>query len=186
MADLSPDQAVSLNRVLSAQGVDTSELKASNPWSAEFGKTPRGKQIQMLIEASSPQLAVDLKNAEGLADHQPSLAMAAAIASNVDPATYSPALQAEYQRNNPAAVAEAKKAEETRLMEFMDDYVEKAQRAREGDKRYEARIAEEKAQAETQAQRNAEAAALNQRMAERRQQDLNAARISQGGVIIPN
>ena len=182
--NLEHKDALALAQALQRSGTKLEGLKAVNPWSIE--QTPRSRNICMILEELEPGLANKLKADAGHESMTPSLAYVASMAAGVKPQEMEGEAASDYARFNPEAVAEANQAEEQRLMEYMDNYVEKSQRAREGDKNYERRLADEKAQQEAMAQRNAEAAALNQRMAAKRQQQLNEARIKQGAVIIPN
>ena len=107
MTQLSQEHAVQLFQTLTAGGVDCTSLKASNPFLPEFAKTPRGREIRMVVEGLNPQLAVDLKREAGHADAQQSLAMVAALASNADPQSFTGALQEEWEAANPAVAIEA-------------------------------------------------------------------------------
>ena len=186
MSNLNSVHAKSLYRVLSSAGMDCTELKSANPYSSEFSDTPKGRHIRMVIEASSPQLAVELKREVGHIDTQPSLAMAAAMADNIDPSTFDGKLQAEYIAANPQLVQEQAQKRQQDMLAEMEAWTEASQRAREGDRQYEQRIAREKAQQVVAAERAAEGRALEQRIAAQQIQTQNAARIAQGNAVIPN
>ena len=186
MTNLSAAHAKSLNRVLTSQGLDTSELQAANPYNSEFSNTPKGRHIRMILEATSPQLAVELKRQVGHIDTQPSLAMAAAMADNTDLSTLTGKLQAEYQAANPQLVQEKQQKQEQDLLAKMEAMTEASQRKREGDRQYEQRLAREKEQAEAAAKRAAEGRALELRIAAKQQQMQNEARVAAGNVVITN
>ena len=186
MTNLSAAHAKSLHRVLTTQGLDTSELRAANPSNSEFSDTPKGRHIRMILEATSPQLAVELKRQVGHIDTQPSLAMAAAMADNIDPSTFTDKLRAEYVAATPQLLQEQAEKQEQDLLAKLEAMTESSQRAREGDRQYDQRIAREKAQAEAAAQRAAEGRALELRIKAKRLQDQNAARIAMGNAVIPN
>ena len=186
MSNLNSAHAKSLYRVLSSAGIDCNELKSANPYNSEFSDTPKGRHIRMVLEASSPQLAVELKRQVGHIDTQPSLAMAAAMADNTDPSQFTGKLQAEYQAANPELLQEQAQKQEQDLLAKLEAMTEASQRAREGDRQYEERIAREKKQAEAAAQRAAEGRALELKIKTRQQQMQNDARIAMGNTVIPN
>lgn len=183
---LKPQQAQALYRLLSSQGMDCSKLKADNPFHPDFNKTPTGRRIQVIIEGLSPQLAVDLKRDANHIDTQPSLAMAAAMADDADPRTFTGQLKSEYINANPQALQDQRQQDETALLAKLDAMTEASQRKREGNRAYDQRLAREKAQAEAAARRRADAIALEKRLAVKRQQDQTNARIAQGNAVIPN
>ena len=183
---LKPEHAKALYQLLSAQGMDCSQLKNANPFSPEFDKTPTGRHIQMLVAAASPQLSMDLKREIGHADVQPSLAMAAAMADNIDPDTFTGHLKAEYLRSNPQAVQEQQHQQEKDLLAKLEKLTEASQRKREGDRAYEERLAREKAQQDAAARRAAEGRALEQRIKAKQQQMQNEGRIAMGNTVLPD
>ena len=182
---LKPEHAKALYQLLSAQGMDCSQLKNANPFNPEFSQTPKGRRIQVLIEAAAPQLSMDLKAEIGHADAQPSLAMAAAMAENADPNTFTGQLRSEYLRFNPQALQEQAEQQDAALLAKLDQLTEASQRAREGDRQYEQRIAREQAHAQVAAQRRAESEALERRIAEQQFREKTAARIAMGEVYMP-
>ena len=181
---LDPKQAKALYQLLSAQGVDCSKLKSENPFSPEFDKTPTGRQIQVMVEAIAPQLAVDLKREIGHIDTQPSLAMAAAMADNVDPSSFVGDLKAEHLRSNPQAQQEQTQQHELDTIAWLEAQTEASQRKREGDRKYEQRIAREAQQAEAVAQRAAEGRALEESIKQRQALERSNYQIARGNVVI--
>ena len=185
LTDLNKAHLLSLHRVLSAAGVNTTSLKAANPFLPEFDQTPRGRQIRMIVEASSPQLAAELKRQAGHVDGVPSLAMAAALADEIDPETFTGDLAAEYLAANPEAAQEAQLKAEQDLLAKLDASVEASQRRREGDKAFDDRKArQESAQVEAE-RRLAEGKALDARIRAKQEQIHNDLRVAAGNVIIP-
>lgn len=186
MSNLNSAHAKSLYRVLSSAGIDCNDLKSANPYSSEFSQTPKGRHIRMVLEASSPQLAIELKREVDHRDTQPSLAMAAAMADNIDPSTFTGNLQAEYLAANPQLVQEQAQKREADTLAWLEAQTEKAARKREGSRQYEARLAREKAQREAAEKRAAEGRALEQRIKEKQIQIQNAARIAASNAVITN
>ena len=185
MSDLNKAHLLSLHRVLSAAGVNTTSLKAANPFLPEFDQTPRGRQIRMIVEASSPQLAAELKMAAGHVDGIPSLAMAAALADEIDPETFTGDLAAEYLAANPEAAQEAQLKAEQDLLAKLDASVEASQRRREGDKAFDDRKARQESARVEAERRLAEGKALDARIRAKQEQIHNDLRVAAGNVIIP-
>ena len=146
---LTTDQAIKLNTVLTCQGVKTDGLRAENPFDSGFSKTPRGRQIQMMIEAADPQLAQDLMAASGSASHTPSLAYVAATnQANFDPSQLTGAVAQEWRQRNPALVAEQQQKAEADLLQKLDSMTDQSRRRREGDTEVDRQSAKAKAEAE--------------------------------------
>ena len=192
---LSTEQAIALQQVLAASGVDTSTLKASNPFSPEFGTTKTGQYVQMVISSNAPQLAADLKREAGHIDAVPSLAMAAALAEKVDPASFIGALREEYIAANPQLVAEQQQEAqqaEIAAMDRMASEMEYKRIVREcnGDEaaakikmRHQQEAQKQAdAQAEIDREMNARAEQRNREIVERNKR---LAVLSQGGIVQP-
>lgn len=192
---LSTEQAIALQQVLAASGVDTQTLKASNPFSPEFGTTKTGQYVQMVISSNAPQLAADLKREAGHIDATPSLAMAAALAEKVDPASFTGALREEYIAANPQLVYEqqqaANEAAVTQMENAADELAYKRMAAQMGgdsamakrkfvEQQQQEKRQQEKAEADRQAfidseKKNREIVERNRRLAV----------LSQGGIVQP-
>ena len=188
-----PDSlAIRLERCLSAAGQDTSTLQAANPWDSAFNN-PGGQHKRMIIEATDPQLAHDLKILVPGAIKQ-SLAMRAAVARGESPESFTGALAAEYAALNPQKIQEqASQAEQDQLAAL-----EKAA----ADKRYQRELKmaggnefaakqrieqQDQAVADRKAKQEADrvaAAEMNKRIAERQAEAKRLAMIAQGNVVI--
>ena len=188
MADLTKKQSIDLYNVLSSAGVDCSALKASNPYLPEFGGTPRGKQIRMIIDSANPQLAADLKREAGHEDAHQSLAMAAALAEGQDPQSFSGALAEQWATMNPEQAAQQQQkneadyaaAMEQQIAEMRFQRVLKAHGGNENAARVAMRIEEEataKREAQTEANRVAGIEA-ERRIAQMQAQHKQAARLA--------
>jgi len=188
MADLTKKQSIDLYNVLTSAGIDCSALKASNPYLPEFGGTPRGKQIRMIIDSANPQLAADLKREAGHADAQPSVAMAAALAQGQDPQMFSGVLAEQWTAMNPQLVQEQRQQSEADYKAAMEKQVAEMRFQRvlkqHGGNENAARIAmrmEDEATAKREAQQEANRIAgieAERRIAQMQAQQKQAARLA--------
>ena len=181
--NLDQKDALTLASVLQRGGSDLRGLKAVNPWS--ISDTPRSRQVQMLVEAVDPAFAMKLKQAAGHESATPSLAYIAAQAAGVKPEEMQGEAAADHARFNPIG-PQAAAEEEQRILASLDAQTEKLQRAREGDRNYEERLAREEAKTKAAAERLANGQRLNARIRAQQQAIANAARIAAGNVVMPS
>ena len=189
---LSDDLAIRLEKTLRAAGQDTSALQAANPWDSAFDN-PGGQHKRLIIEATDPQLAHDLKSQVPGATKQ-SLAMRAAVARGDQPDSFTGALAAEYAATNPQMVQEQASKAEQDYLALMEQEAGQKRLQREvkmaGGNEVEAqrRIAlqdqieaDRVAKAEADRVANAE---MNQRLAQKQKEIRRQAMISQGNVFL--